>query len=98
MQVSPIFFQDTFMEASCRNARYGETEVSGKYLLIKKDRITFTILILAPANMVVGKTVSIPEWMNVFTGDDGMLRAKICCEPLPGTVRNSNFLISYFLA
>lgn len=41
--------------------------------------------------MVFGKTVSIPEWMHVFTGDDGMLAAKICCEPLPGTVRNSNF-------
>ena len=31
MQVQPIFFQDAFMEASCRNARYGETEVSGIY-------------------------------------------------------------------
>ena len=41
--------------------------------------------------MVFGKTVSIPEWMHVFTGDDGMLAAKICCEPLPGTVRNLFF-------
>ena len=41
--------------------------------------------------MVFGKTVSIPEWMHVFTGEDGQLTAKICCEPLPGMVRNSIF-------